>query len=318
MLWAITSYFNPCQYRRRLTNYHEFRRRLRIPLITVELSFCGEFELESRDADVMIRLQGRDVMWQKERLLNIALEALPADCDKVAWLDCDVVFEDHDWHQAAAKALDLHPVIQPFERSLELHRDTRGDQIGPDNADSECESLAKALASGRVRPDILQVRDKRPLRVNCGMAWAARRPLLRQHGLYDACIVGCGDGAVIAGIFGNFEDITGYLLMNPQRKRHYLDWAGPFHQAVQGSLGYSAGTIYHLWHGDREDRHYLKRRVEFADFDFDPYSDLALDDSGCWRWNSEKPEMHAFVNEYFGWRMEDGRAPSDAVPQRQA
>src|SRR2546429_9079813 len=34
-LWAITCYFNPMGWRRRLANYHAFRRRLSLPLITV-------------------------------------------------------------------------------------------------------------------------------------------------------------------------------------------------------------------------------------------------------------------------------------------
>ena len=38
-LWGITCYFNPVGYKRRLQNYHVFRRHLTIPLITVELSY---------------------------------------------------------------------------------------------------------------------------------------------------------------------------------------------------------------------------------------------------------------------------------------
>ena len=34
-LWGISRYFNPVGYKRRLQNYHLFRRHLTIPLITV-------------------------------------------------------------------------------------------------------------------------------------------------------------------------------------------------------------------------------------------------------------------------------------------
>jgi len=77
---AVTSYFNPMKSRRRLANYRTFRSRLDVPLVTVELAFDGQFELTSGDADHLIQLSGGDIMWQKERLLNIALEAVP---DKV-------------------------------------------------------------------------------------------------------------------------------------------------------------------------------------------------------------------------------------------
>ena len=73
-MWAITTYFNPVQYKRRLSNYKIFRANLGIPLVTVELSFDGRFELTNRDADILIQISGGAVLWQKERLLNVALK----------------------------------------------------------------------------------------------------------------------------------------------------------------------------------------------------------------------------------------------------
>lgn len=88
-LWAITSYFNPVGYRRRLTNYRVFRRRLTVPLVTVELAHHGVFELERGDAEILVQLTSPDILWHKERLLNVALKALPVECRQVAWLDGD-------------------------------------------------------------------------------------------------------------------------------------------------------------------------------------------------------------------------------------
>jgi hypothetical protein len=96
-LWAITSYFNPVGYRRRLQNYRLFRQRFPVPLVTAELTFGDGFELSADDADILVQLKSRDVLWQKERLLEIALQAVPASCRKVMWVDCDVVFEGDDW-----------------------------------------------------------------------------------------------------------------------------------------------------------------------------------------------------------------------------
>ena len=95
--WAITSYFNPAGYGSRRANYRHFRKHLGVPLVAVELSFDGNFELTEGDAEILIQLTGGDVMWQKERLLNLALEALPPECDKVMSIDCDVIFTDPDW-----------------------------------------------------------------------------------------------------------------------------------------------------------------------------------------------------------------------------
>jgi hypothetical protein len=90
-LWAITSYFNPAGYGRRLANYRTFASQLGVPLVTVELAFGGAFELCKDDADTVVQLRGGDVMWQKERLLNVALQSLPPHCKKVLAIDCDIV-----------------------------------------------------------------------------------------------------------------------------------------------------------------------------------------------------------------------------------
>ena len=79
-LWGITTYFNPAQYKRKLQNYHQFRtasKKQGLPLIVVELAF-GEhkFELTKDDAEIVIQRRCNTVLWQKERLLNIALEFL--------------------------------------------------------------------------------------------------------------------------------------------------------------------------------------------------------------------------------------------------
>ena len=64
--------------------------------------------------------------------------------------------------------------------------------------------------------------------------------------------------------------------------------------------------LHHLWHGDVRDRGFGTRHVGFAAFDFDPRADIALDGHGCWRWSSDKPELHRYVRDYFAARTEDG------------
>ncbi len=305
-MWAITSYYNPHKYRRRALNYQAFRNRLQLPLVTVELSFDGNFELADEDANVMVRRSAPDVMWHKERLLNIALAQVPDDCDKIAWLDCDLIFDDPEWVDAASKALQHHPVIQPFERSYYVHRDAEIGHTCPAQSDPPYESLASALSAGRVQKNFLLEPDKRKIGVVPGLAWAARREVLEKHSFYDACIMGCGDGAIVGGALGQYDDLIKYLQMTPDHAQHYLDWARPFYESVQGDVGSIPGSIYHLWHGEVEDRHYLARRVGFGKFGFNPYRDVAIDTNNCWRWNSQKPQMHEFVRNYFALRKEDG------------
>jgi hypothetical protein len=115
-LWAITCYFNPIGYRRRLVNYKIFREHLDIPLVAVELAYGPGFELEEKDADILVQLRSEDILWQKERLLNVALQALPSTCRKVVWVDCDVVFESTDWAERTSLLLDRFMLVQPFSQ----------------------------------------------------------------------------------------------------------------------------------------------------------------------------------------------------------
>ena len=114
MLWAATAYFNPQGYRCRLANYREFRSRLDVPLLAVELGFNGCFELDHRDADVLVQIDEGDVLWQKERLLNVGLAHLPGDCEAVLSIDCDVLFLSPGWLAGALNLLERYAVVQPY------------------------------------------------------------------------------------------------------------------------------------------------------------------------------------------------------------
>lgn len=307
MLWAITSYFNPVGYRNRLRNYRLFRANLAPPLAVVELSLNGKFELGKDDAEIVVQITGGDVLWQKERLLNLALKYLPDDCNHVAWVDCDVIFLDRDWAECADRALEEFPLIQPFRERCNLPRDAQISS-GADGAfDSISESVAYKIATGKAHPDDLRQSDA-PLTRNstAGLAWAARRELLEAHGLYDACILGSGDRAILCAAMGIFDSGVNAVGMRGRQIEHYLAWAAPFHGAVGGHLGFVDGRVLHLWHGDLTNRRYAQRHEGLSRFRFDPYRDIVLDPSGCWRWNSSKSEMHDYVRAYFESRKEDG------------
>jgi hypothetical protein len=301
--WAITTFFNPSGYRRRLANYRLFRSRLALPLLAVELAFGPDFELDNGDAEQVIRLRGGDVMWQKERLLNIALDALPASCTNVVSLDCDVIFERDDWPERAVAMLDRFALVQPFGRVLLRPRDWLpgggGENEGvlyPPAYYVEA-GVSPAECLGDISP---------PITCAPGLAWVARRTLLAAHRFYDVCIVGGSDNLMMASAYGYFEIPATHQKFSEARRRHHMAWAGPFHKEVRGRIGYVDGDVNHLWHGDRKDRRYSERHAGLARFDFDPTADIAQSDGGPWRWNSAKPAMHDYVRDYFSGRKEDG------------
>jgi hypothetical protein len=256
---------------------------------------------------VLIRIRGGDVLWQKERLLNLALHALPDGCESVAWLDCDVVFADPAWSRYALDALERFPVIQPYRTVFDLPRgqDPDGPQAGA--AEWGRISLASGMMAGTLPPDIFQVQGaSMKLRYSPGHAWAARRDLLREHGFYDALVMGGGDKIMASAALGYHRDSIHALELNGPQAKHYLEWAVPFHEAVQGRVGFADQTVFHLWHGRLARRAYGNRYDGFGRFDFDPYKDIRPAGNGCWSWATDKCEMHDHVRRYFAAREEDG------------
>jgi hypothetical protein len=307
-LWAVTSYFNPVGYRRRRENYRTFRQQLALPLAAIELSFNGCFELGPEDAEILIQIRGRDVMWQKERLLNAAIQALPAHCTQVAMLDCDVVFARPDWGGALSRRLDDCPLVQPFstvhypppDLPLDSPQLLSGDFTRPGVGCLIEQGLSALEIWGRLGG------VRRPGAPAPGHALAARRDWLLSHGLYDAAIIGGGDLLLLSAACKTFGAAVQRHAMNEAQAKCYLAWAEQLECSVRGEIGCVPGDLVHLWHGEMSNRRTVERYHELAACGFDPEQDIELDSSGCWRWSSDKPAMHRFVRDYFASRKEDG------------
>ena len=116
---GITTYFNPSKYKSKLKNYNKFFNNISkqgLKLLCIEVAFDEQnFELTKDHADILVQLRGNSVLWQKERILNLAIERLPSDCHQVIWLDNDIIFENDDWLIEASLTLKKHKVLQPFQ-----------------------------------------------------------------------------------------------------------------------------------------------------------------------------------------------------------
>ena len=315
MLWAITSYFNPCGYKARLANYRLFREHLNVPLVTVEASHNGTFELDTRDAEVLVQRHARDVLWQKERLLNIALEYLPPECSDVAWLDCDIVFDSDDWPERTSAALETYSLVQLFSERCRLDREGSTDPPNRHRIEQVRPGAGAKIAAGTAAPEDLYKRNvQRAYNASAGFAWAARKAALGAHGLYDACIVGTGDRAILLAALGEFDHGTLAAHMNSRQAEHYRRWARAVFPVMGGRVGAIEGRIFHLWHGDQQRRQYRQRHRLLAHFAFDPFTDITVDSEGCWRWNTPKSALHEGVRRYFASRREDGHTAERTLP----
>jgi hypothetical protein len=305
-IWGVTSYFNFADYQTKLKNFRLFRASLQkqgLPLVVVEAALPGaSFVLNADDADILIQRRAHAVLWQKERLLNIGMDALPPQCEAVVWLDNDSVFMDADWVRKTSDLLTHYAVVQPFG---ELRRLERG--YLPPSA-GEPEPLLEYAYHSAMYQAVL---DGKMVRIEGapGFAIAARRTVIDACRLYDKMILGGADALILGACMGIPLSNINYIGFLPDALRADAEsWWHHMHSIVQGSISCLPGTAYHLWHGTLSNRYYLHRQWLLAEFD--PTTDIAIDEQGCWRWSSEKPELHERVRRYFFVRKEDEDIPT--------
>ncbi|WP_338264316.1 hypothetical protein [Corallococcus caeni] len=299
---VITSYFNPCHYLTRKLNFDLFAARLKATganLIVIEMALDGHaFELGEDDEP--LRVRGSGMLWQKERLLNLAIRKLPSSCTKVVWIDCDVVFEYEQWLEDTSAALDRFMVVQPYSNCVHLERSRSRRQGG----ETSIESFAAAFAR-----DPSLARDAAyQAHGHTGFAWAARRELLDAYGLYDACLTGSGDH-LMAHVFAGTSSsscIPAMIGSGHAYAAHFARWAAEVERFAGGRLGHVPGCVLHLWHGDRADRRYREHNQEFKRFAFDPDRHIRCDENGLWNWADAPSAMRAWAREMFVSRNEDG------------
>ena len=300
-LWAVTAYFNPAGDRSRALNYEVFRRRIvdsNLHLLTVECAFGDAPFVLPASSDVL-QVRSRHVMWQKERLLNLAMARLPARCAKVAWLDCDIMFANPSWAVETARLLDHHALVQPFSSVIRLPR--------PDVVAAAHGEAASGFAAMCTKQPELVRAGTHDRHGETGFAWAARRSVL-EAGLYDASVVGGGDHLIAHSMSGDWESNCVELLagIDTPLHRHLRRWGERFFATVRGDIACVGGAVFHLWHGDLANRDYDVRHEPPARWGFDPDADLHLNADGCWEWSRDKPELHRWVSDYFLRRDEDG------------
>lgn len=299
-LCVIACYFNWYRYRTRAQNLRVFvesLRRAKIRLVIIECTnVAGQFELTA--GRNVIQVLSESMAWQKERLLNIALQYIPKRYTKIAWIDADVLFESATWAQDASMLLDRSVVVQLFEHAVRLPPNPLpGSSFG-----DHYRSFASVYKS---HPQVMLngVYDQHG---HTGFAWAARRDFLEAHGFYDVCVAGSGDHAMAHAFCGDWESPcmvrsfgTGAMM------EHFARWCNQMYGDVRAQLGVVPGRILHLWHGSVENRRYGIRSKEIVKMGFNPFEDLILNDFGCWEWSAHREDLKQWGNQYFLARRED-------------
>jgi len=309
-LWGITTFFNPVGYKNKKENYNKFRessKKQGLKLLAVELVFDdNSFELVNSDAEriIQIRTKKENILWQKEALLNIGLKKLPKNCDKVVWIDCDIIFENNDWVNKTSELLDQYCVVQPYSYSIKM-----------------CEGITKIKDHTKIPFGLEEMKYFHGIAYgvsqkgygslkeyiehgHVGFVWAIRKKILDKIGFYDSAITGSGD-LIMAGSFFNSQINYFKKKFSTKMIKHLENWSEKMSKEVKGSVYYIDGYIYHLWHGETNDRKYDLRHSILKDNNFDPNIDITKDKNGIWEWSNNNISIYKSLNRYFLERKED-------------
>jgi len=302
--YAITSYFNPFHNAERLRNYIIFRKNLKLPLITVEWAPDGIFELTKDDADEVIKLSGGDIMWQKESLLNIALESIPPNCEYLAWLDSDIIFSDPKWPERARVLLKNNDFIQLFDKVNYVpklaSKSFSIDQLKIMPVDHIDISMLKALET---KPNLYSLSKKFSntltfeVNGNPGMALASKLETIKAHKFYDKNIVGGADTILIGSILNKLADVfpcRPYTYMHRTDIQNYGDKIS----IKKYKSTYLHETIYHLWHGELLQRQYASRYNILINHNYDPTNHIISQPNMPLKWKNAPDGLKSDIYQY--------------------
>lgn len=289
----ITCFFNPANYIQNLNNYFKFKKyiqNLNYPLYTVELSFKDQPN-QLFDEEYTLKIKTNDILWHKERLLNIIFKKLPKKYEKIIWVDCDVFYKDNTWIDKTSDLLNYNKIVQPFSKCTYL------DKLG---------NLTSNERFGLFYGYKNNLKEFRVWKYNSGFVWASRREFFEKFGLFDRGILGSGDGFMAHTFTKNltFDLYVERFKWNNDIVRDYLNWSLPVIDYVGDSINYLDLEVYHNWHGNLKNRKYLQRAEILRNFN--PFTMLKEDENGVWNWTDlVDDEIKNKVINYFQERKED-------------
>jgi hypothetical protein len=242
-------------------------------------------------------------MWQKERMINYALSQLPDSCDRVAWLDADLLLPN-GWQNQLLDKLEQVDFVQMYEKVIHLKQGER--KFGGQSEDVKYGIVWQNKTYGE---NWIPYRTSKLLsHTEPGFAWAAKRNAIKT-GLYDKLICGGGDNWLADCLLGSYN-LHHYLSKLTDDMKSDMDqWKQKFNLCTDKSNDYLPVEIYHLWHGSVKNRGYFTRDLIFKEFKFNPKEDIKITDNVL-EWASDKPQLHEAVINYFKSRNEDGQINS--------
>ena len=311
ILYMVTCVFSPSQYKSRYNRYFQFAEYIakfkNVKLYTVEL-IIGDQEFTVTDPHNPHHLQLRTEvpLWYKENILNILINSLPPEAKKIAWVDCDVQWDNPNWARDTLRLLNRFPVVQMFSTWQNL-----------DENDKPTHPPGRGFAHRWVH------KTQEPGNNGfTGLAWAARRDVLNNlGGLIDWGILGSGDYYMANAFVGRNRSDAGQIDVNKEPGLsdfvEHLDgalnvWIAKAKKHVNGKIAYVNSNIRHFFHGKKSERGYDWRWNILYKYDHRPLVDLRYKENGLIYVKNPKDGFFKDVQHYFDSRSEDFGLPKTA------
>jgi len=163
-------------------------------------------------------------MWQKERLLNIALGAVPSVIENVACLDCDIILnrarrlarsEPRSATNASCSAF-FASILSSSQSFVGRRTDAAHISFGL--------SFARLREQGHTARELCNPdwSDPNDPPVTYGLAWAFRRELFAHRGFYDPWIVGGGARVHFFAGDGYWQEASVAFQFHPTMREHFI------------------------------------------------------------------------------------------------
>jgi hypothetical protein len=309
LLHIVTAVANPIRWKSRLALARSaVASWLKEPNVAVTLVECAYGGRDYELADLAgprvthVPVRAFTLAWNKENLLNIGVSRLPADAAFIGAFDADIAFRKSGWANEVIAALDLYPVVQPWQTAYDL---------GPNDSHLQTHTSFASLWHGAkpvvaLGPKFWKFQGGPYDYSHSGYAWAwQRRALDLVGGLFEDAGMGSGDHVMALALVGAADRSFPGHVAEAYRKA-VMTWQARALTHVNLKLGFVPGTIEHSWHGSKARRQYVDRWDMFLEHGFDPSTDLKRNTFGVIEFAGNKPALEAAFDRYLRSREEDG------------
>lgn len=302
---VVTCVFNPSSYVSRYNRYFQFADYIskfkNVRLWTIELAI-GDQPFTVTDSNNPFHRQVRSdkALWYKENLLDMLINSLPSDAVNIAWVDCDVQWDQIDWAEKTIAALKKYPVVQMFSTWQNL------DEYDKPTSETPVQGFAyrwvKKLQTSKFAG-------------STGLAWAIRRDVFKNlGGFIDWGILGSGDYYMAHALIGkNKSDVISHVTEGKPDPNTFIGafdialnkWIKKADVYVKKNIGYVDLNLKHFFHGKKSERGYNWRWRIPVKYKYSPLKNVSYREDGLIEITGMPPEFFTEVADYFNSRNED-------------